>query len=117
MGSLYAFLVEIGLTLAVSFVVVIYFRRFLIPVLRDLCGTEARAQFWASFSYILLIGLPLIFGLSFRMSVDTLTGTIFDVAAQLAKNLTGFLIALLGIGFAVGFFALVAPRPSQAEKK
>jgi hypothetical protein len=85
-------------------------------VLIDLCRTEERAQFWAAFSNILLIGLPLIIALGFRPEAETLEAAAFEILGRLSGNLAGYLFALVGIGIMVSFFALVAPR-SAAEAK
>ena len=114
MDHIWIYLLQIVITLAISLALVGYFRPTLRKVLIDLCGTPERAQFWVAFSSILLIGLPLIFALGFN-PLKSDTGQLFyDTARQLRTNLLGFLLALIAIGCAVSFFALVAPRqPSK----
>jgi hypothetical protein len=88
----------------------------------DLCGTKERAQFWVVFSSVLLVGVPFMFGVGYN-PLDTLPGTFqpeklfFEAAMQVRVNLLGFLLALVGIGCTVSFFALVAPRPKVQEGK
>jgi len=94
-----------------------YLRPFLRKVLTDLCGTEERAQFWTAFSNILLIGMPIIFALNYRPEASNTEELFFEVAAKLSGNLGSLLFALLGIGFIVSFFALVAPKPTKLEAK
>jgi len=117
MNTIVSFLMEAALTLVISVLTVRYLRRFLQKVLIDLCGTEERAQFWTAFSNILLIGLPMIIALSYQPEARNTEELFFEVAAKLSGNLGGFLFALIGIGFMVSFFALVAPRPPKMEAK
>ncbi len=117
MNPIYAFLIEVGLTLITCFLIVGYIRPFLKRILFELCGTEERAQFWTAFSNILLIGLPLIFGLNYHVQAQTSDDLFFEVATHIAGNFTGLLLALIAIGFIVAFFALVAPKPYEMEKK
>jgi hypothetical protein len=44
-------------------------------------------------------------------------GLFFEVLRKLGGNLAGLLFALVGIGFIVAFFALVAPKPVKVEAK
>ncbi|GAB4397676.1 MAG: hypothetical protein OHK0031_17540 [Anaerolineales bacterium] len=105
------FLGQLTLTLMISLALAAALRRSLRPVLIDLCGTEARAQFWTVFSVFLLVIVPLIFGLGFQPEASDPAALFFALAGQLRWNLFGFALALTGIGAALAFFALVAPRP------
>ena len=117
MDKIFYFLMEAALTLVISVLIVHYLRPFLRKVLMDLCGTEDRAQFWTAFSNILLIGLPMIIALNYQPEARSPEELFFEVAGKLSGNLGGFLFALIGIGFIVSFFALVAPRPPKMEAK
>jgi ABC-type cobalt transport system substrate-binding protein len=117
MNTIVSFLMEAALTLVISVLIVRYLRPFLRKVLTDLCGTEDRAQFWTAFSNILLIGLPMILALHYQPEAGNTEALFFEVAGKLGGNLGGFLFALIGIGFIVSFFALVAPRPPKVESK
>ena len=59
MNPFLALSIEAGLTILACVLLTGYLRHYLKRVLVDLCKTEERAQFWAAFSNILLIGLPL----------------------------------------------------------
>jgi len=85
-------------------------------VLVDLCRTEERAQFWSTFSNIVLIGLPLIIALGFRPEALTLEESIFEILGRLSGSLAGYLFVLTGIGIIVSFFALATPRTSAEAK-
>jgi hypothetical protein len=117
MNTIFSYLIEVALTLIICGLLVGYLRPFLKKILIDLCGTEDRAQFWTAFSNILLIGLPLILALSYKPEADNVENLLFEALGRLGGNLGGLLLALVGIGFIVAFFALVAPRSSKVESK
>lgn len=110
MNPFLALFIEAGLTVLTCVLVTGYLRLYLKRVLVDLCMTEERAQFWAAFSNILLIGLPIIIALRFRPEAITLEAAVFEIIGRLSGNLAGYLFALVGIGVIVSFFALIAPR-------
>ena len=114
MNTILSFVIEVSLTLLIAALLVNYLRPFLWKILVDLCGTEERARFWTAFSNILLIGLPAIFALNFRPIASGPEGLFFEIAGKLSANLGGFLLALIGVGFIVSFFALAARRPAGA---
>ena len=113
MDRIWIYLLQIIVTAGICLGLVIYFRPYLKSVLVDLCGTQERAQFWVVFSSIFLIGLPLMFALGFNPAKDNPGLLFFEIARQLRLNLLGFLLALIPIGCAVCFFALVAPHSSS----
>ena len=113
MNIIWIYLLQIAITAASSLAMMAYFRPYLHRVLVDLCGAEERAEFWVVFSSILLVGVPLIFGMGYHPPENASGMLFFDAASQVRANLLGFLLALLGIGFFVSFFALVAPRPTK----
>lgn len=117
MNPIPSFLIQILLTCLLAVLIAGYLRPHLRKILMDLCGTEERAQFWTAFSNILMIGMPLIFALNFRPETRTAEGLFFEVAGKVSGNLGGLLVALIGIGFIVSFFALVAPKSSKLETK
>jgi uncharacterized membrane protein YhaH (DUF805 family) len=116
-NTIFAFIIEIALTLVLSFLLVAYLRPSLRKVLVDLCGTETRAQFWTAFSNLLLIGIPAVFALSYTPEARSTEAMFFEIAGKISGNLGGLLFALIGIGFIVSFFALVAPRSRKVEAK
>ena len=117
MNNITIYFLQITTTLIISLAAVIYLRRSLRRVLVDLCATEERAQFWMTFSSIMLIGIPLIFGLGFNPAATSADQAFFEAANQVKWNLLGFLFALMGIGVVVSFFALIAPRPALTKKE
>lgn len=117
MNAIFSFVIEVALTIVISAILVAYLRPFLRRVLVDLCGTEERAQFWTAFSNLLLIGLPVIFALNYRPEAKSPEELFFEVAGKLSGNLGGLLVALIGTGMIVSFFALVSRRPVEATTK
>ena len=80
MNTILPFLIQMLLTFILAFMIVGYLRPFLRQVLADLCGTEARAQFWTAFSNVLLISLPIIFALNYRPETRNMEELFFEVA-------------------------------------
>lgn len=117
MNLILSFLIEVTLTLAASALIVRYLYPYLKKILVDLCGTEDRAQFWAAFSNILLLGVPVIFALGYRPQTGIAEELFFEVLRRLGENLAGMLFAVITVGLVVAFFALVAPRSLKAEPK
>ena len=117
MNNILSFIIEVLISLIISALVVGYLRPHLRKVLIDLCGTEDRAQFWSAFSNILLIGMPMILALNYKPEANSIEGLFFQILSKIGGNFAGMLFALIGIGFIVAFFALVAPKPSKMESK
>jgi hypothetical protein len=115
MNTILTFLAQLATTATACLLVSGYIRPFLKRVLADLCGTEERAQFWVVFSNIMLVVLPVIFGLGFSPLESSHEAVFFEVMGQLRWNLFGLVLSLAAIGGAVSFFALVAPRPTQSK--
>lgn len=116
MNTFISFAIEFSLTLLASILLTSYLRPHLKRVLLDLCQTDERAQFWMSFTNILLIGLPSIVALGFKPEAMTTEEAVFEIIGRLGGNMAGYLFALVGIGFIVTFFALVAPRQKVESK-
>jgi hypothetical protein len=111
MNTVTLFFIQLAVTLAACLLLTAYLRPALKRVLTDLCGTDERAQFWTSFSNLLLVLLPVIFSLGFKP--EAAETQVLAVAGQLRWNFFGFMMALVAIGGAVAFFALVAPRSQK----
>ena len=117
MNMIFSFVIEVALTVVISGLLVRYLRPFLQKILLDLCGTEERAQFWTAFSNILLIGLPIIFALAYKPEASSPEALFFEMAGKLSGNLGGLLLALIGTGLMISFFALIAPKQRKADAK
>ncbi|MCP4697381.1 MAG: hypothetical protein GY862_11090 [Gammaproteobacteria bacterium] len=98
------FIVELGICLTSSALVIAFFARVLKNVLADICGTEVRAAFWSMFTNIMLVVVPLLsmtfFGKSGVMAETGTTGLVFFKYA-LASSLAGIFIALSFVGFQI----------------
>jgi len=117
MISITIYLTQLILTLAACFLLTGYLRSALKRVLTDLCKTDVRAQFWTVFSNILLIALPVIFGMGYQPVTGAGLKVFFDIAGQLRSNLLAYIAALITIGMVVSFFALVAPRSQENKER
>jgi len=117
MNAIATFLVEVVATLVAALLITGYLRPHLKRMLVILCGTEEGAQFWTIFSNILLIGLPIIFSLTYRPNAVGAEKIFFEIIGRVSGNLGGYLAALIVVGVVISFFALVAPRPPHADKK
>ena len=102
--------VQLVLTLIVCILLTAYIRPHLKHLLTDLCGTEGRAQFWVIFTNILLILIPVLFGMGYHPESASSGQWPFELTRQMRINLFGFVLSLLLAGTAVGFFVLVAPK-------
>ncbi len=102
MNSIGTFLLGLGLTLLAAGAVVVCLRRSLRRILVDLCGTEARGDFWTAFSVVLLILVPLIFAMTQRPPF-------FDVTLQLQLALIGLVVALVILGIFLCVFIFARP--------
>ena len=116
MNTIFSFLIQVAVTLIAAALIMAYFRPYLRRILVDLCGTEERANFWAAFTNILLIGMPVILSLNFMPDATDAQGLFFEIVRKLSGNLIGFLFALTCTGGIISFFALFAPR-TKAETK
>ena len=117
MNTVLFFIIEVVLTIVIATLLVRYLRPFLRKILTDLCGTEGRAEFWTAFSNIILIGMPVIFALLYKPEATSAETLFFEITRKLSGNLGSLLVALIGVGLVVSFFALVAPRSRNVEVK
>ncbi len=116
MNTIFAFAIEVVITFAICTLTFHYLRPFLKRILVDLCGTEERAQFWTIFSNILLVGFPLLISLMYQPKASQGEELFFELTRRTSGNLFGFMVALIGIGVIVSFFALVAPRTTKESQ-
>ena len=114
MSAIATFLIGVGVVLIGAFTVVIYLQPHLRRILRDLCGTEERANFWTAFSNIVLVLTPIIFALSSRPAGGGGTEVFFDISAQVRWGLIGLIGAVVLLGFALGQYI---PRESHQSDK
>ena len=118
MNAVTLFMTDIGITLVVSLLVVVYLRSPLRSILIDLCGTVERADFWATFSHVTLVLVPLIFAMHYRPELSEGRPAIFEVSAQLELALLGLVVSVVVMGLVIGSFIRrtrpnVPPLPSK----
>jgi len=110
MNAISVYLLQLLITTVILFLLLAYLRPHLKRVLVDLCGSEQRAQFWTVFSNIVLVTVPIIFGMGYHPKALDAQNIFFEIANQIKLNLLGFVLVLLGAGFVVVIFAMTAPR-------
>ena len=93
----------IAMTAALSLVVVLYLRPRLRRILVDLCGTAERADFWAAFSNVILVLVPLICAL-FRSPEAGGTSFLEDLLDEVRWALVGLAAAVTVLGLVLGAF-------------
>ncbi len=97
MNTLLLFTGEIAISLSLSTLVLIAVSRSLKNALQDLCPTKRQADFWLSYTRIMLLLTPLLLVLvvdSLNASVDVLS----NVRVTLIATLTGLLLGLMIVG-------------------
>jgi len=107
------FLAGVAAATAASVAVVAYLRLHLESILTDLCGTVERAKFWAAFSNVTLILVPLIFAMDYRPEARHGAGVVFQMGAQLKYVLIGLVVTVMVLGIAIGSF-IPRSRPAGA---
>jgi|SRR5476651_912288 hypothetical protein len=108
------FLVEIGVSLAGSLLVLLFWSKSLKRILVDICGTEDRAAFWLIYSNIMLFITPLLSVILFGHSGDTVVFGFAFLKRAVGAALLGIFVALAVIGLQVAKFL---PRSSDGGRK
>lgn len=111
MTSVTVFLVGVAGTGLAAFTAVAYLTPSLRAVLKDLCGTMERANFWTAFSNLALILTPLIFAMHEAPDLSAQAPAVLQLAAQAQAALIGLVSTILVVGFVVSRFI---PRPLVA---
>jgi uncharacterized membrane protein YhaH (DUF805 family) len=113
MNSVSAFFLGLAITAALGFSVVWYLRSHLRGILVDLCGTEARADFWMAFSNVVLILVPMIFGMQFQANPNL--PAIFQLNYQLKWVFTGLVVSVMSLGAILSLFIRRDSAPPPAR--
>lgn len=95
------FLAGVAGTSGAAIFVAKYFRRHLRPILTDLCGMKARADFWCAFSSVALVLVPLTVVLGARPAPDS---WLWYLADEIQLGLIGLALTIAGIGMVIGGF-------------
>lgn len=104
-----ASLTAIGLTIALSLLLVFYLQGPLRRILIELCGNEGRTAYWVAYTNIMLFLVPVLAELLTLTIEPTKQSPVLEVAAILRWGLLGIAIAL----FCVSMGLAVSIRPLQ----
>lgn len=107
MGPLSLFLIEVGIAVLSSTLVVAFLTRPLRRLLIDACGSVERANFWVAYSDAMIFIAPLVATVVFGKSSDLYEPTVRFYKAALGSALFGIFVALATIGLQV---ARLLPR-------
>jgi hypothetical protein len=105
------FLVDLGLTVLLSFGIIVYLQSRLRTLVLELCGSRARGEFWLAFSKISLLLIPLIFALDAKPAGGADTSIVLTMAGQLKVVLLGQVATLVALALALFSFI---PRSKAA---
>jgi hypothetical protein len=98
----------LGLTVAVAGAVAGYLHRPLKAVLRDLCGTDERAKYWAAFADVVHLLLPVTVVLLAREPPRAGVPVVLAVLDQARWALVGLTGSVVAVALGVAVF--LAPR-------
>jgi hypothetical protein len=108
MNNVSLFLCGLEVTLLASLLVVFYLHAHLRTILVDLCGTAERAKFWAAFTNVAFLLVPLIFALNYDAEFGP-RPPVLQIAAQFKAALIGLVVTVLIVGFVLGRFIRRSP--------
>ncbi len=111
MNNVSLFLCGLGVTALASLLVVFYLHSHPRSILIDLCGTAERAKFWAAFTNVAFLLVPLIFALNYSPEPGP-HSTMLQIAAQLKAALIGLVVTILVVGFVLARFISRSSLPS-----
>ncbi len=115
MNASTVFLTGLTITLVSAFLVVLYLRSRLDPILVDLCGTPERARFWTAFSNVALILVPMIRALGYRPGAGL---PLMELADQFEQALIGLVGTVLALGFVLTLFIRSSvPQKASAQER
>jgi hypothetical protein len=112
MSPLSLFLVEVGISVFSSTLVVAFLTRPLRRLLIDACRSVERANFWVAYSDAMIFIAPLVATVAFGKSSDLYAPTLPFYKAALGSALFGIFVALAAVGLQV---ARILPRRVDKE--
>jgi hypothetical protein len=109
-----AFVIAAGITALVCVLVVVYLRGPLLRALCEVCGTEPRARFWAAYSNVVLLLVPLVAVMLARLAppADSL---LFTVVGYLQWSLVALVVSLFVIGVGATFIGPAEPVVTRGQ--
>jgi hypothetical protein len=103
----------LGITLLISFLIVIYFKSPLKKILLELNGDKERpANFWVAYTTIILILVPLIFAIWIVPDEEGVS-VFFQISKQLKWSLMGLVTSLVIIGIIIIRFVPREPNTND----
>ena len=115
MSQAQGFLAGLLITAGIGFAAVWYLKSHLKAILIDLCGSEARADFWMAFSNITLILVPVAFAMQEQPAAAVKTPILFQLSDQLKWALTGQIVSVLALGAILSRFILATGSTKTAK--
>lgn len=104
MSNVSVYLADIMIIAVISAAVVVYFRAPLQALLIELCGTLDRARFWAAFSNISLILVPVIFAMAYKPRIVAGESIVFESGNQLMYALSGLILTIGVLALVISTF-------------
>lgn len=101
MNEVSLFIIEVVMGLAVSAFVIIVFKKPLKMVLIDICGTEIRANFWVTYTNLMLVIAPLLTSIMFGKSGAAAIANFTFYKTALGSVIFGIFISLLIVGLQI----------------
>jgi hypothetical protein len=115
MSQFLLFLIEVGICLGASGILVIVLTRPLRRLLIDACGTRERANFWVVYCNAMIFIAPLVASVVFGKSGELFAPTVAFYKAALGSALSGIFVALAAIGLQVA--RILPPRMPTGDPK
>ena len=114
MNEISIFLIGLGITALISFLIVIYFKPHLKKILLELNGDKERpANFWVAYATIILMLVPIIFAI-WIVPDERDVSVFFQISKQLKWSLMGLVSSLVIIGIIIIRFV---PRETNTSDK
>ena len=98
------FVTGLFLTVTTSLIVVAYFNEKLNDNLKDVCGTEQRAKFWAGLCNFSIVSVPLTFTLFNQNAPEKRFFEFYEIIGTYRWSLIGLMSMLGTIGIALSLF-------------
>ena len=112
MHEIAVYLIGLGITALISFLIVIYFKPHLKKILLELNADKERpADFWVAYTTIVLMLVPLIFAI-WIVPDERYESVFFQISNQLKWALLGLVTSLVIIGIIIIRFV-----PGNADKQ
>jgi len=109
------FLTGLAMSLVTSSAIVVYLRVPLRRILVELCGTSERAAFWAAFTNVSIMLVPLIFALQYGPEMKVGQSAVLEIGAQLKWALAGLLATVVLVGWILSGFIRRRPLANATQ--